>query len=87
MPNAIINKVSATCNIDMAELENRWASAEERVINQYGEKNKLNYALITGIFKRSLGKACNQKLGWTTNWSNKKPISESINELIFKMMK
>ena len=84
MPNSLIKKAAITCNIPEAELETRWAHAEDTVINQYGEENKLNYALITGIFKKSLGTACCEKLGWTVN---KKPISESINELIFEFSK
>ena len=84
MPNSLIKKAASTCNIDIAELEKRWSEAEERTINQYGSQNKLNYSLIVGIFKRSLGKDCCAKLGWSTI---KKPISESINELILNFSK
>lgn len=81
MPNPIINKVSSTCNIPLERVEELWQKAEEIVLKQYGKKNSHNYSLITATFKHSLGKECNNSLGWKTKW-NKKTILESIDMLI-----
>jgi hypothetical protein len=84
MPNSIITKVSSICELPVEELEARWKKAEEITEKQYGLKNKFNYQLITSIFKHSLGKECNSKMGWNTNWKQKL-ISESINKLIYRI--
>lgn len=90
MPNSLVQKVSSTCGLDMAQVEELWKKAEDRVTQQYGEKHKFNYALIVGIFKHSLGKSCINKLGYNVSWSSQnkskdKSISESILEIINKI--
>jgi hypothetical protein len=81
MPNSIINKVSSICDIPIEQVEELWKKAENIVINQYGKKNSKNYQLITSVFKHSVGKECNAKLNWKTNWGHKS-VTEAVDNLI-----
>jgi hypothetical protein len=67
MPNKLIDKVVETCNIPKEKAEELWSQAEEIAKKQYHLSSELSgkdYALVTGVFKKSLGKACCQNLGW-----------------------
>jgi hypothetical protein len=79
MPNPIIQKVSNNCGISVDKAEDLWEKAVEIARKQYNTKT--NFAIITSIFKHSLGKECNNKLGWNTNWKHKS-ITESIDMLL-----
>ncbi|MDD5152013.1 MAG: hypothetical protein PHC28_16290 [Flavobacterium sp.] len=67
MPNSIIKKVSDVLDKPVDEIEKLWDKAKEMAKNDYDSAN--NYEIIMGIFKHSLGKEANMKLGWDTNWS------------------
>lgn len=67
MPNKLIDKVVETCNIPREKAEELWSQAEEIAKKQYHLGTSLSgkdYAMVTGIFKKSLGKSCCQNLGW-----------------------
>lgn len=61
MPNASIVKASEVCNKPLKDVEELFTQAE-KLAEEQGKKG--NYAYIMGIFKKSLGKECVDKLGW-----------------------
>ena len=83
MPHAIIDKVAKITGLDKKEVEKRWEDAKNRAKDQYGDDEEKNWALITGIFKHSLGKEYNDKLDWVTKWKRNESIM-SFNEFLNK---
>lgn len=61
MPNASIVKASEVCNKPLKDVEELFTQAE-KLAEEQGKKG--NYSYIMGIFKKSLGKECVDKLGW-----------------------
>jgi len=64
MPNAYITRVGKTCNRGIKELETLWEQAKTIAMKQYAisEDTPRFYALVMGIFKKSLGEECIEKL-------------------------
>lgn len=61
MPNNIIKHVHEVCDIEIDELEKRWAKAE-KIAEDKGKKE--DYSYIMGIFKNELPDNCLKKLNW-----------------------
>lgn len=61
MPNGSIIKASEVCNKPLKDVEELFTQAE-KLAEEQGKKG--NYSYIMGIFKKSLGKECVDKLGW-----------------------
>lgn len=64
MPNATVIKVSKICNKSIEDVEELFTQAE-KLAEEQGKKG--NYSYIMGIFKKSLGKECIEKLGWNSS--------------------
>lgn len=79
MPNATVKKVSEICNKPIDEVEKLFTQAEELAKEQGKEKN---YSYIMGIFKKSLGKECLDKLKWNIEESM---ILNTISDLIVEL--
>lgn len=61
MLNAIIKQVSEVTGKSITELEDLWKQAVEISKKEY---NKKDYAIIMGIFKKSLGEDILKKMKW-----------------------
>jgi hypothetical protein len=66
MPNSLVNKVAEVCGKSKDEVEHLWSQAEDIAKKQYKlkELSGKNYAIVTGIFKKSITNDCAKKLGW-----------------------
>ena len=66
MPEAFIDKINKICGISKDRLETLWSKAEEIAQKEYEVKKSDGdkyYQVVTGIFKKMLGKDCLNKLG------------------------
>jgi len=82
MPNATVKKVSETCNKSLEEVEELFIQAE-KLAEEQGRKG--NYAYIMGIFKKSLGKDCLEKLKWNSSEVKESDMLIKIKNLILEI--
>jgi hypothetical protein len=81
MPNPTIKKVSNTCNIELDKVEELFVQAE-KLAEEQGKSR--NYAYIMGIFKKSLGQDCLEKLNWNSSEVKESGILFNIQQLILE---
>lgn len=78
MPENLFKAVNKTCGIDLAELEDKWAKAKEIVKTEYGkteDDGDVFYQLVTGIFKKMVGKDCMKKMDWESVTTSERVLS------------
>ena len=68
MPENLFKAVNRTCGINLSELEDKWNKAKEIVKAEYNkteDDGEVFYQLVTGIFKKMVGKDCMKR--WIGN--------------------
>lgn len=61
MPNSVVQKVANVTGKPEGEIEDLWKNAVAIAKEEYGKRD---YAIIMGIFKKSLGEDTLKKLKW-----------------------
>lgn len=73
MPKPVISIVSKVCKLSLEDVEEKWEKAK----NLAGDKSK-DMKYVMGVFKRSLGKDCVDKLVEKEGW---KPVKWEENKM------